>query len=120
MPNSVNTERRACTRFALELKVDYTVSDRGRALLKTGSGRTIDLSSSGLSFTTDSPLIAGLRLKISIDWPVLLDGAARLQLVISGAVVRANGGSAALRIQRHRFRTSRLGLEPVPREKSAG
>jgi hypothetical protein len=120
MPNTINTERRACTRFPMKLKVDYTVSDRRRALVKTGSGHTIDLSSCGLSFTTDSPLITGLSLKMSIDWPVLLDGAVKLQLVLSGAVVRANGAVAALRIRRHQFRTSRFGLNPVPREKSAG
>ena len=120
MPNTVNTERRASTRFAMELKVNYTVSDRRRALVKTGSGRTIDMSSSGLRFTTDSPLIAGLRLTVCIDWPVLLDGAVRLQLVVSGAVVRANGAAAVLRIRRHQFRTSRLGLNSVPREKWAG
>ena len=120
MPNSVNTERRACTRFALKLKLNYSVSAGHPALAKTGSGQTIDLSSSGLSFTTDSPLITGLSLKMSIDWPVLLDGAVKLQLVLSGAVVRANGAVAALRIRRHQFRTSRFGLNPVPREKSAG
>ena len=103
-PPGFRPERRASIRFALTLEVDYTVSDH-RVPVKTGTGRTVDLSSSGLSFTADRPPITGQTLKASIDWPVLLDGKTRLQLVMSGVVVRTNGPAVALRIERHEFRT---------------
>jgi len=115
----MNSERRASTRFALNLKVSFTVSKR-HTPAKTGSGHTIDLSSTGLSFTTNEPLSPGQRLDVSIDWPVLLDGAIKLQLVMSGVVVRAAGAVMALQIKRHEFRTRRVGIEPDLIEESFG
>jgi hypothetical protein len=113
IPKAASQERRAATRFALSLDVSYTVVDR-RAIVRTGSGRTIDLSSSGLSFTTSQPPLPGQKLEMSIDWPVLLDGAIRLQLVISGVVVRTTKAAAVLQIQKHEFRTRRAGLTARP------
>src|ERR1035438_42707 len=119
IPRDVSPERRAGTRFPLGLEVRYTVLGR-RATQKTGFGRTIDLSSSGLSFTTNQPLLPGQKLDVSIEWPVLLDGAIKLQLVISGVVVRADTTLIALRIKRHEFRTRRVGLKAGPLEESVG
>jgi hypothetical protein len=101
------------------MEVRYTVLDR-RETLKTGFGRTIDLSSSGLSFTTNQPLLPGQKLDVSIEWPVLLDGAIKLQLVMSGVVVRADTSVVALQIERHEFRTRRVGLKARPLEESVG
>jgi hypothetical protein len=84
-------------------------------LAEIGSGRTIDMSSSGLSFTADTPLSIGQRLHMSIDWPVLLDGGVQLQLVASGVVVRTDGAVTALRMDRHEFRTRRAGPTVVTR-----
>jgi hypothetical protein len=103
-----SAERRASVRFPLTLEVRYTVSRR-RPPKETGSGSTIDLSSSGLSFTADKPLMIGQKLHLSIDWPVPLDGGIRLQLIMSGVVVRTNGTATALQIHRHEFRTRRAG-----------
>ena len=119
VPGDVGSERRGTARFPLDLEVRYTGSG-GQGLLVTGSGRTTDLSSSGLAFISDNPLPHGLRLDLSIDWPVLLDGAIQLQLTISGVVVRTSGSVTALRIQRHEFKTRRVGLRAVPPQKSAG
>ena len=88
--------------------------------METGSGRTIDLSSSGLSFTADRPLLTGQRLQVSIDWPVLLDGGVKIQLIISGVVVRTNGTATAVEIQQHEFKTRRVGLKVVRPKESIG
>jgi hypothetical protein len=88
--------------------------------VETGSGRTIDLSSSGLSFTADKPLETGQKLDVSIDWPALLDGGVKLQLIVSGVVVRTDGTTTALQIRRHEFRTRRVGLKAVPLQESVG
>src|ERR1035441_3662859 len=101
------------------MEVRYTVLDRHETL-KTSFGRTIDLSSSGLSFTTNRSLLPGQKLDVSIEWPVLLDGAIKLQLVISGVVVRADTTVIALRIKRHEFRTRRVGLKAGPLEEPVG
>jgi hypothetical protein len=119
IPKIASPERRASTRFAVTLDVSYTVLDR-HLPMKTGSGRSIDLSSSGLSFTTNEPLLTGQKLDVAIAWPVLLDGAIKLQLVMSGVVVRTQGRVAVLQIKRHEFKTRRLELKSLPPEESAG
>jgi hypothetical protein len=119
LPKVASPDRRASTRFPLTLEVRYAVSGRLPSV-QTGSGRTIDLSSSGLSFTADGPLLVGQTLDLCLDWPVLLDGAIRLQLMMSGEVVRTNGTMTALQIRRHEFRTRRVGLKAVPPLESAG
>jgi hypothetical protein len=119
MPKGPSLERRASARFALNLEVSFTVEKRG-AQEKSGSGHTIDLSSSGLSFSTNLPLLPGQKLDVSIDWPVLLDGAIKLQLVMSGVVVRADTTAIALQIKRHEFRTRRVGLKAGPFDESVG
>jgi hypothetical protein len=117
LPKDEIPERR--TRFPLTLEVRYIAVVR-RAPVETGSGRTIDLSSSGLSFTADRPLLTGQRLDVSINWPVLLDGGVQLQLMMSGVVVRTNGTLTALRIERHEFRTRRGGLKAAPPREAFG
>jgi hypothetical protein len=103
----------------VNLEVWYSVvGHRGPA--ENGSGRTIDMSSSGLSFTADTPLSIGQTLDMSIDWPVRLDRDVQIQLVASGVVVRATGAMTAVRIERHEFRTRRAGSRVVPRLESVG
>ena len=104
LPKAASPERRAGTRFPLGIEVRYALVGC-REQRKTGSGQTIDLSSSGLSFTADRPLLTRQKLKVAIDWPVLLDGGIRLQLVMSGVVVRTGGTTTALKVQRHEFKT---------------
>jgi hypothetical protein len=108
LPSDASPERRATNRFPMTLEVRYVVRC---APVETGSGRTIDLSSSGLSFAADKPLLIGQKLDVSIDWPVLLDGGVQLQLIMSGNVVRSNGSETALQIERHEFRTRRGGVK---------
>jgi hypothetical protein len=88
--------------------------------VETGSGRTIDLSSSGLSFPADRSLETGQKLDVSIDWPALLDGGVKLQLIVSGVVVRTAGTATALQIRRHEFKTRHVGLKVVPPQESVG
>jgi hypothetical protein len=118
-PKDPRPERRASARFALTLEARYAISGR-RAPVETGSGRTIDLSSSGLSFTADRSLETGQKLDVSIDWPALLDGGVKLQLIVSGVVVRTAGTATALQIRRHEFKTRHVGLKVVPPQESVG
>ena len=86
----------------------YTVTDKQGSRI-TGFCHTISLSSSELAFTADRQLMAGQRLEVAIDWPVLLEGGVRLQLVLTGEIVRATQTMMILGIERHEFRTRRFG-----------
>jgi hypothetical protein len=114
-----SSDRRGSVRFPVKLEVRYSVVGLpGRA--ENGSGRTIDMSSSGLSFTADRPLSIGQTVDLSIDWPVLLGEGVQLQLVTSGVVVRSAGAVIALRIGRHEFRTRRAELRVETPKASVG
>ena len=76
---------------------------------RMGTGRTIDLSSSGLRFNADRPLVVGQRIAVCVDWPVLLHGSVKMQLAMSGTVVRTNGMEVAIQIYEHDFRTRSVG-----------
>ena len=104
LPHKANRERRASTRFPLTINLRYIIpGDQG--LAEMGSAHTIDVSSSGVSFTSDKALAIGQRVEVSLDWPVLLHGDIKLQLVLSGVVVRKDGATVGLEIHQHDFRT---------------
>jgi hypothetical protein len=103
----------------VSLEVRYSIAGR-RGAVETGSGRSIDMSSSGLSFTADRPLLVGQKLDVSIDWPARLNEDVQLQVVVSGVVVRTTGAVIALRIERHEFRTRGAGSRVVPRQELVG
>jgi hypothetical protein len=119
LQKELSSDRRSSVRYPLNLEVRYSVAGR-RGALETGSGHTIDMSSSGLSFTADKPLPIGQGLDLSIDWPARLDGDVQIQLIVSGVVVRSSGAVTAIRIERHEFRTRRAGSRVVPRLESVG
>lgn len=101
-------ERRACTRYPLGMELRYNVAG-WPGPLATGLGRIVDFSSSGLRFLADKPLQSGTRIELSVDWPPVLDGGVRLQLVVSGTVVRTRGTETAVQLLHHEFRTRGAG-----------
>jgi hypothetical protein len=116
LPKDAKAERRANIRFPLTLEIRYAVWERGGPVDR-GSGRSIELSSTGLSFTADRPLRTGQTLEVYIEWPVLLGGGVKLQLIMAGVVVRTNGRATALESMRYEFRTRRLApLAAAPQE----
>jgi hypothetical protein len=71
--------------------------------LKTGNGRTVDLSSSGVRFVADARLRPGDRIEVGVDWPLLLHGDVPLRLRSVGIVVWARGNDVGLQFLRHEF-----------------
>ena len=110
LPNQRGVDRRSAVRYAITLSLRYVVQNP-HGVAETGSGHTLDLSSSGLRFTTEKPLEPGAKVDLFIDWPAPLDGGVQLQLTTSGTVVRSDATSTALRIQRHGFKTKGRGLK---------
>ena len=100
----VNTERRKSSRFPIERDVRYkTLNQRTETL--AGNGKTLNISSSGVLFTSDHDLPVGTRLELSISWPAQLNDKCMLNLVARGRVTRHSKGQLALQIQQYEFRT---------------
>ncbi len=99
-------ERRAAVRFDIEQEVRYKLYNRDTC--EVGAGRTVNISSKGVLFTTDRSLLPGERLELSVNWPAQLDDHCPLKLVTTGRVVRSQGNVAAIAIERYEFRTQGL------------
>jgi hypothetical protein len=97
-------DRRAADRFPIEREVRYKVLSR-KDNAAMGHGKTVNMSSNGVLFTTDEFLVPGKRLELSISWPAQLNSKVSLRLVARGRVVRCEQGMAAIEIQQYEFRT---------------
>ena len=104
LAEAMNTERRRSSRFPIERDVRYkTLNQRTETL--AGNGKTLNISSSGVLFTSDHDLPVGTRLELSISWPAQLNDRCLLNLVARGRVTRHSEGQLALQIQQYEFRT---------------
>jgi hypothetical protein len=98
------SDRRGADRFPIEREVRFKLLNRKTAE-ETGIGRTVNMSSNGVLFTTDHYLLPGRRLEVSISWPAQLNAKVGLKLVARGRVVRCEEGRAAIEIHQYEFRT---------------
>jgi hypothetical protein len=96
-------ERRGSHRFPLDEEVRYKCLVDGVAT--SGTGRTVNIGSGGVVFTTGERLPEGAKVEMAINWPVALDGGCPLQFVATGVVLRSNRKNAAVRIDRYEFHT---------------
>jgi hypothetical protein len=97
-------ERRMKRRFHIDQEVKYKML-YGQRIAETGTGRTMNISSSGVWFTTENMLTSGMPVELSMNWPVLLNDVCPMKLMIYGCVVRSNDRGAAVAIERYEFRT---------------
>ena len=97
-------ERRTKRRFQIEQEVRYKML-YGQRIAETGTGRTTNISSGGVWFSTENMLTSGMPVELSMNWPVLLNDSCPMKLMIYGCVVRSNGKGAAVAIERYEFRT---------------
>jgi hypothetical protein len=96
-------DRRSSRRYELHLPLHYRVSQRGFLAL-SGTGTTRELSSSGLSFRCRRPLPVGGHVELSIEWPAR-HGEASMEFIVTGIIIRSDGGRTAVRLTSKRFRT---------------
>lgn len=97
--------RRESERFPLVCAVRYRGLGR-RGLKLDGNGITIDISSSGVLFTSSDEVPVGSNLELFIDWPLSLNSQCLLSLVVTGPIIRhAAKGQSALKIKTYEFRT---------------
>ena len=102
--NSQAGDRRLKRRFRIEQDVRYKML-YGQRVAETGAGKTTNISSGGVCFTTDNMLSIGIPVELSMNWPVLLNQNCLLKLMIYGCVVRSNDKGSAIMIERYEFRT---------------
>lgn len=97
-------ERRTKKRFQIEQEVRYKML-YGQRIAETGVGRTLNISSAGVFFTTENILTAGMPVELSMNWPVLLHDSCPMKLMIYGCVIRSGERGSAVAIERYEFRT---------------
>ena len=106
-------ERRTKRRFMIDQEVKYKML-YGQRIAETGVGRTMNISSGGVWFSTESMLTSGMPVELSMNWPVLLNDSCPMKLMIYGCVVRSNDKGAAVAIERYEFRTQGRSLQNQP------
>jgi hypothetical protein len=95
----VPEERRGARRFPFQSPVRYRSRDRDSRF-----GTTINLSGSGVLFTSDDPLRDGQRVQVTVDWPVMRPGGIPLVLDILGQVVRREADRVAVKVRKYEIR----------------
>ena len=97
-------DRRRSDRFAIEREIRYRALNK-RGGEEAGEGKTVNMSSSGVLFTSGQILRPGRRIELAINWPAQLNNKCALKLVARGRIVRFDNGLAAMEIQQYEFRT---------------
>src|SRR5262249_61843476 len=98
-------KRRAKKRLEIQLDLRYKMTAEGSPVA-AGTGKTLNMCSSGIAFATDQPMQAGAFVELSINWPVLLDDSCPMRLNVFGRILRADGREAACSIDKYEFRTA--------------
>lgn len=94
-------DRRSAIRFPIERQLKF--SDLGKRNKERGQGETVNLSSSGVLFTTNKVMVVGRPLELNISWPGRFDSGTPLVLIIRGHIIRFEEGRAAVEIERYHF-----------------
>jgi len=106
------SDRRRSDRFAIEREIRYRALNK-RGGEEAGEGKTVNMSSSGVLFTSGQILRPGRRIELAISWPAQLNNKCALKLVARGRIVRFDNGLAAMEIQQYEFRTQSPGASAV-------
>jgi hypothetical protein len=97
--------------YPMTLPLVYRVYRRGVSgtntgdVCETGSGRTLNMSRSGVLFEADRELDEGMAADLLIAWPTSLSTSVGLTLRVRGLIVRADRNRIALTMTRYEFRT---------------
>ena len=95
-PIDVGRERRASPRVPTILEVRYRVFSDG-SLIAAGQGRTVNMSKTGILFTTEGRLARGDSAELLVAWPT------GLRMIVGGRLVRFHGAHAAIACQSYKI-----------------
>jgi len=101
--NEQQIERRRAGRYSIERDLKWKWQGR-RTREAPEQGRTVNISSAGVLFTTGFSLPLGKLVELGINWPVAPETEGRLQLVAKGRVVRSDAGCTAVEFRQREFR----------------
>lgn len=101
---AVIKERRNSTRFPIRCELQFKTSSKRYAIV-TGTGRTVNMSSSGLLFESNSGPAVGTLIELAIEWPVALNEECLLRLIAKGRIVRQDNRQFAVKVLRYEFKT---------------
>lgn len=94
-------ERRAGRRYPIHAGIEYKLI-LGRRVVRTGTGRLVNISRSGLLFECAHGIPPRTKIELEVDWPAQ---AVKMALHVTGQTVRNQGVSTAMTILRSSFRT---------------
>ncbi len=95
-------ERRIGVRVPLECAMWYETGSPAHH--RRGQGRVLNMSSTGVAFTTESLLRRNTRVALHVQWPLRLEADVPVELFASGKIVRAEPSRAALAFDQISFR----------------
>jgi len=93
-------ERRAGRRYPIHAGIEYKLI-LGRRVVRTGTGRLLNISRGGLLFECAHAIPAENMIELEVDWPAR---AVKMVLHVAGQTVRSEGVSTAVKILRSSFR----------------
>ena len=102
--------RRRANRYSIVRSLAYRL--RGASSSKEGSGRTLNISRSGLLFETTSSPEVGSRIELSVQLGEVLGGP-NVKLQAKGITVRSDHGETAVALKKRQLRRS---LGPLQQE----
>jgi len=96
--------RRSSLRYPIHADLEYRLLDSDR-VVQAGRGRTVNFSSTGILFESESALPAGKKVRLIVQWPARLDNRVALSLHVVGQTVRREFNFTAVQIFNYDFRT---------------
>ena len=113
---SPRPDQRLHPRYPIRLDLQYGLLNQG-PVNRTGSGRTLNISTGGIFFETKDFLPVGGLIALVMRWPILLDGACQLNLFLQGRIVRRDAIGTAVKMTRHKFRRSERPVMQIARKR---
>jgi hypothetical protein len=111
----MRTDQRRGQRFPICERIRYKILGIHPTIL--GQGTTLNISRSGIQFTTEDRIPVGCLVEVSVNWPATIDGCA-LNFVARGRVVRSANEWAAIKMEDHELRTR--GVRVIPDARGDG
>lgn len=96
---------RATLRYPIRSAVAYKIL--GSEATISGTGITMDISRSGVSFLCGEALPLGSRATLSIAWPAVLSDGVALLFHVEGHVIRVEDHLTVVDIHRYDFKTTK-------------
>lgn len=112
-------ERREKNRYPIKLDLTWSIMFKGNRVC--GSGRTSNMSSSGVLFKHSEipPEVVGRDIAMRIEWPALLEGRIPMLLMAHGKIVRLDSMGCAVQLQHTQFKTCKARADANVFEASA-